>query len=70
MYLLWCHCFGCGVFCPLVNPKSFSEREREKKKKKKKKKNTIKLLLGDKIDLQKSGSDHPPDDLKLLIFLV
>ncbi len=22
----------------------------------------------DKIDLQKSGSDHPPDDVKLLIF--
>jgi hypothetical protein len=78
------------IFCPLVNPKSLSERERERKRKcvcaralvdrerdkKKKKKREEEdeeeqdQVTWDKIDLQKSGSHHPPNDAKLLIFVL
>jgi hypothetical protein len=60
-----------------MNPKSLSERERgrerEREKKKKKREGEDEeedQVTWDKIDLQKSGSDHPPDDLKLLIFVL
>ncbi len=48
------------------------EREREKKKKKKREEEDEEedQVTWDKVDLQKTGSDHLPDDAKLLIFVL
>ncbi len=48
--------------------KTKKTKKKTKKKKKKKKKKKIKLL-GTKSVSKKSGSDHPPEDVKLLIFV-
>jgi hypothetical protein len=58
------------------DPKSLSEREREREREEEEEEERRvedeeeDQVTWDKINLQRSGSDHPPDDAKLLIFVL